>query len=137
MRNDKLKRGVQGLYGTAPGQLQTGTGKTLGLHFPLVHHRGLRGGHTAKVEVSVMIKEGRLGASGILSDRPRLTLTSALVIGVLSSACAATAAPQKCSMAELPPFWPHLKRTPHIRFRAPKGRNSPFGLAPQAPLAHF
>ena len=72
------------------GNSKTGTGKTLRLHFPLIHHRGLRGGHTAQVEVSV--KEGRLGASDILSDRPRLTLTATLVIDVLSCACAATAA---------------------------------------------
>ena len=64
------------------GNSKTGTGKTLRLHFPLIHHRGLRGGHTAQVEVSV--KEGSLGASDILSDRPRLTLTATLVIDVLS-----------------------------------------------------
>ena len=77
------------------GNSKTGTGKTLGLHFPLIHHRGLRGGHTAKVEVSV--KEGRLGASGILPDRPGLTLTSALVTDVRSSACAATTASQSAA----------------------------------------
>ena len=78
------------------GNSKTGPGKTLRLHFPLTHHRGLRRGHTAKVEV--LVKEGSLGASDILSDRPRLTLTSTLVIDVLSSACAATAALQSAAL---------------------------------------
>ena len=47
---------------------KTGTGKTLQPNYPLIHHRGLRGGQTAQVEVSV--KEGRLGASVTLSDSP-------------------------------------------------------------------
>ena len=41
------------------GNSKTGTGTTLKLHYPLTHHRGLMGGHTDQVEVSV--KEGRLG----------------------------------------------------------------------------
>ena len=77
------------------GNSKTGPGKTLRLHFPLTHHRGLRRGHTAKVEVSV--KGDSLEASDILSDRPRLTLTSTLVIDVLSSACAATGASQSAA----------------------------------------
>ena len=40
------------------GNSKTGTGKALKLHYPLTHHRGLRGGHTAQVEV--LVKEGRL-----------------------------------------------------------------------------
>ena len=45
------------------GNSKTGTGKALRLHHvhvhPLTHHRGLRGGHTARSWSSV--KEGRLG----------------------------------------------------------------------------
>ena len=78
------------------GNSKTGPGKTLRLHFPLIHYRGLRGGHTAKVEVSV--KEGRLGASDILSDRPRLTLTSTLVIDVLSRCLCSNSSFTKCSI---------------------------------------
>ena len=50
------------------GNSKTGTGKTLKLHYryPLTHHRGLRGGHTDQVEVSV--KEGRLGHLTFMSD---------------------------------------------------------------------
>ena len=78
------------------GNSKTGPGKTLRLHFPLTHHRGLRRGHTAKVEVSV--KGDSLEASDILSDRPRLTLTSTLVIDVLSRCLCSNSSFTKCSI---------------------------------------
>ena len=37
------------------GHSKTGTGKTLRLHYPLTHHRGLRGG--TQLEVEVMSKK--------------------------------------------------------------------------------
>ena len=102
------------------GNSKTGPGKTLRLHFPLTHHRGLRRGHTAKVEVPV--KEGSLGASDILPDRPRRTLTSTLVIGVLSSTCAATAASQSAAslLRERPVCFPRPTH-PHLQERQLRG----------------
>ena len=98
------------------GNSKTGTGKTLRLHFPLIHHRGLRGpgGHTAKVEVSV--KEGRLGASGILNsiqlDFSHGGSREPAPPHFPAAAALAFAGRARASYPRGPGDWPRLARTP-------------------------